>query len=303
MTSHEDEFAFLSQEAAAFGIPFAADPVVVRRHVSIPDPVWPGGGRVSALVWGDAPPEVALLHGAGLNAHTWDATAMALGRPLVALDLPGHGDADWRADADYRPEVIAGSVTAALAELAPDPVVLVGQSLGGLVGAIVAATRGAHVRAFVLIDLTPGFRVEGANQVRDFLDGATDFADREEIVDRALAFGFGPDRAAVTRGVFHNTRVRDDGRVVFKHHLANRSATDDPPPFTADFSPLWEPLTSLTIPVVLVRGERGFLSEALVDEFLERVPGSTALTLPSGHNVQEEAPVALAEVIRGQLRS
>jgi pimeloyl-ACP methyl ester carboxylesterase len=301
MTGQDDEFELLAEEAAAFDIPLTAAPSVERRTVTVPDPVWPGAGRVSALVWGERSPEVALLHGAGLNAHTWDATAMALDRPLVALDLPGHGDSDWRADADYRPDAIAPAATAALAELAPDPVVLVGQSLGGLVGAVVAAARGARVRAFVLIDLTPGFRIDGANQVRDFLDGVTDFADRDEIVDRALAFGFGPDRAAVARGVFHNTRVREDGRVVFKHHLANRAAADGPPPFSTDFSPLWEPLTSLTIPVVLVRGERGFLSDELVAEFLGRVPGSTAVTLPTGHNVQEEAPVALAEVIRGLL--
>ncbi len=52
------------------------------------------GRRLSALVWGDGEPELVFLHGGAQNAHTWDTVALALGRPLVALDLPGHGHSD-----------------------------------------------------------------------------------------------------------------------------------------------------------------------------------------------------------------
>ncbi len=54
-----------------------------------------GGRKVSALVWGSEPPEMVFLHGGGQNAHTWDTVALALGVPLVAVDLPGHGHSDW----------------------------------------------------------------------------------------------------------------------------------------------------------------------------------------------------------------
>ena len=33
-------------------------------------------------------PVVVLLHGGGLNAHTWDGVVLALRRPTVAIDLP-----------------------------------------------------------------------------------------------------------------------------------------------------------------------------------------------------------------------
>ncbi len=39
-----------------------------------------------------------LLHGGAQNAHTWDTVALALGRPLVAIDLPGHGHSDAPAE-------------------------------------------------------------------------------------------------------------------------------------------------------------------------------------------------------------
>ena len=147
----------------------------------------------------------------------------------------------------------------------------------------------------MIVDVSPGIVIEGGNQVRDFLAGPESFASREEIVDRAASFGFGVSRASLERGVLHNTRVRDDGRVVFKHHLANLGDRDAP--FSTDFRPLWPALEGAGVPVLLVRGSRGFLSDALVDELTSRVPDARAVTIDAGHNVQEDAPVELARVI------
>ena len=89
-----DEFGLFHENAEEFGLPYDGPPTVRRER---------GGGRrrparSSALVWGDGPPELVLLHGGAQNAHTWDTVAMALGRPLVAIDLPGHGHSDGPAD-------------------------------------------------------------------------------------------------------------------------------------------------------------------------------------------------------------
>lgn len=73
----------------------------------------PRGGarrRLSALVWGHRPPELVLLHRGAQNAHTWDSVALPLGRPLMAIALPGHGHSDWRLDRDYSPQASAADV-------------------------------------------------------------------------------------------------------------------------------------------------------------------------------------------------
>ena len=49
------------------------------------------GKRCRRIEWGTTEPELVLLHGGTQNAHTWDTVALALDRPLVAIDLPGHG--------------------------------------------------------------------------------------------------------------------------------------------------------------------------------------------------------------------
>src|SRR5581483_2767706 len=70
-----DEFAYFRENAAEFGLPYEGPPVVRRESVGVGP-----GGRLSALVWGDAPPEIVLLHGGAQNAHTWDTVALAVGR-------------------------------------------------------------------------------------------------------------------------------------------------------------------------------------------------------------------------------
>ncbi len=88
-----DEFSYFADNAAEFGIPYEGPPPVQRETVTMPD------GRVmSALVWGDAPPELVLIHGGAQNAHTWDTVCLALRRPLIAIDMPGHGHSGAPAD-------------------------------------------------------------------------------------------------------------------------------------------------------------------------------------------------------------
>ena len=84
-----DEFGLFADNASEFGLPYEGPPTVRREFVAVD-----GDRRLSALVWGTEPPELVFLHGGAQNAHTWDTVALALGRPLVAIDLPGHGHSD-----------------------------------------------------------------------------------------------------------------------------------------------------------------------------------------------------------------
>src|SRR6478735_12351520 len=93
-----DEFSMFHENAEEFGLPYDGPPTVRRQRVEV-EP----GRSLSALVWGSAEPELVLLHGGAQNAHTWDTVAMALGRPLVAIDLPGHGHSDGPRDGPRGP--------------------------------------------------------------------------------------------------------------------------------------------------------------------------------------------------------
>jgi pimeloyl-ACP methyl ester carboxylesterase len=277
-----DEFSLLEEEAAEHGI--THDPTFAVHRTLIA--TYPA---ISALAWGSGAPTFTFLHGVGLNAHTWDTTIMDLRSDALAVDLPGHGDSAWFDDADYSPARLAR--TLAETTLAEHRTILVGHSLGGLAAIALADMLPDAFSRLVVIDISPGLVLGENNVVRDFLAGPRSFPSRDAIVDRALAFGFGPSRRAVERGVHHNP----DGTYSFKHHIAH---LDQPRATGATFAAIWEPAARLRVPVLLVRGEQGFLTDQLVHEFLERVPNSTSVSLPCGHNVQEETPRALADALR-----
>ncbi len=305
-----DEFQFLPAQARDLGR--AALPPVRRLTYTLGD-----SRTVSALHFGDpetgefAPPVVSFLHGAGLNAHTWDTTVLALGVPALALDLPGHGDSSWRTDAAYAGRPLADDIAAPLSAWTEQPQVLVGQSLGGLTGAALAASHPELVSELVIVDISPGIDPNGgASQIAAFFAGPTDWATRDELVDRALAFGLGGTREAATRGVFLNSRVREDGRVEWKHHFAHIAAALAADPAAAEAAQRgqhalrdvltasgWDDLDAVRAPITLVHGERGFLTPADVEDYRTRLPEAATIALTSGHNVQEEAPVELAAIV------
>jgi pimeloyl-ACP methyl ester carboxylesterase len=267
------------------------------------------GRQLSALRFGARPPRVTFLHGAGLNAHTWDTTVLALGEPALAIDLAGHGDSSWRNDVDYTPRTLATDVVEALRALTSTPQLIVGQSLGGLTAAAVAATAPDLVARVVVVDITPGIDVTaGPAALREFYEGPTDFATRDELVDKAMRLGFGGTRPETERGVFLNTRVRRDGRVEWKHHFAHLAAQalqSHDPGTSASPSALhetgWDDLNGVTVPLTLVRATRGFVTEADAEEFHRRLPAAHVQELDASHNVQETAPRQLAALLAGAL--
>src|SRR6202035_5958738 len=90
------------------------------------------GRQISSLVWGTTPPELVLVHGGAQNAHTWDTVALALNRPLLAIDLPGHGHSDGGLDGSLSVAGNGEDLATVIAALAPDAAGVVGMSLGGL---------------------------------------------------------------------------------------------------------------------------------------------------------------------------
>jgi pimeloyl-ACP methyl ester carboxylesterase len=144
-----DEFAMLSENAADAGL---EGPLPEVRRLAM--------NGLSALRWGAGDPEVVFLHGGAQNAHTWDTVIIALERPALAIDLPGHGHSAWRQDHDYSPRQLAAAVAPLVRTIAPDAKLVVGMSLGGLTAISLAATDPELVRRLAIVDVTPGANAE-----------------------------------------------------------------------------------------------------------------------------------------------
>ena len=131
-----DEFSMFHENAEEFGLPYDGPPTVRREFVEVSP-----GRRLSALVWGDDEPELVFLHGGAQNAHTWDTVAMALGRPLVAIDLPGHGHSDGGREGIVGLQANAEDVAVAIRALAPNARAVIGMSLGACLIATALRSR------------------------------------------------------------------------------------------------------------------------------------------------------------------
>ncbi len=96
-------------------------------------------------------PRIVLLHGLAADVQSWAVLAAALvraGRPVTAIDLPGHGGTAIDAtDVDG----LAAVAAAFLDRLGGEPVELVGHSLGGAVAARVARLRPERLRQLTLL--------------------------------------------------------------------------------------------------------------------------------------------------------
>jgi pimeloyl-ACP methyl ester carboxylesterase len=289
------EFGLFHENANEFGLPFDGPPVVRREAVEVSP-----GRRLSALVWGDAPPELVLLHGGAQNAHTWDTVAMALDRPLVAIDLPGHGHSDAPAQGSLGVRANAEDIAVAVAELAPEAEAVVGMSLGGLTTVALADQRPELVRRVVLVDVTPKVEGPGAAAIVAFVNGPESFADFDELLARTIEFNPTRSESSLRRGILHNALQRDDGSWVWRY----RRFTDDADVGSVERAipseDLWDAVGRIAVPLMLVRGMRvgSVVDDDAEAELRRRLPDARVEHVAeAGHSVQGDDPITLARLI------
>jgi pimeloyl-ACP methyl ester carboxylesterase len=295
--SVDDEFAILRENAEEFALAFDASLIVRRTAVPLGD-----GRRLSALVWGAEAAEIVLLHGGGQNAHTWDTVALALRRPLVAVDLPGHGHSDDLASGVTALDGYARDVAVAIEELAPRARAIIGMSAGGLAAVALSEIAPALLRKLVLVDILPNPHPAAAQRIADFLDGPETFDNFDQILSRTVAFNPTRSVSSLRRGVLHNTIQLPDGRWQWRHQHRRRPL--DPPSAeeaSRQGAYLWGLLSALTVPLMLVRGTES--GSVVTDEHalnLSRIQPTARIerVCGAGHSIQGDRPLELAQLLR-----
>ncbi len=295
-----DEFSMFYENASEFGLPYHGPPLVRRERVDLDD-----GRHISALVWGDSPAELVFLHGGAQNAHTWDTVALALDRPLVCLDLPGHGHSGPARKGSADVFGNAADVAAAVETLGAEASAVIGMSLGGMTLLALADQAPDLVRKAVLVDVTPGVDEKKSSNIAAFIDGPESFERFDDLLARTIEFNPTRTVESLRRGILHNALQRPDGSWVWRYARFRASETrasetrgegDGFP----RFGNLWDSVSGLTVPLMLVRGmrEQSVVDDADEAELVRRCPAARIEHVAdAGHSVQGDAPLELAALI------
>ncbi|MFI7022137.1 alpha/beta fold hydrolase [Micromonospora sp. NPDC049900] len=230
---------------------------------------------------------LVLLHGMGATGDVWLPWAPLLeqrwpGR-WSAPDLAGHGGASPLPE--YSFTALADRVAESLAP--DDRIVVLGHSLGGVVGlALAAADRGVPVDAVVGLGIKAVWSPAELARAADLAARpVTWFTTRDEAARRHLRVSgltglLSPERPAVDAGL-----RQVDGR----WRLAM-----DPAAFAVGEPDLAALLAAIDVPVLLARGEH----DAMVTDAQLRAYDVPVVTLPGlGHNAHVEDPAAVLALL------
>ncbi|MDX1458983.1 MAG: alpha/beta fold hydrolase [Marinobacter sp.] len=238
---------------------------------------------------------IVLVHGFGANKDNWTRLARELTDDfnVYAIDLPGHGDSSKPLDLGYRFEDQVGHLAKTLAALGIEQTHMMGNSMGGAITALYAATYPQQIRSAVLFNPAGIFEydselvdlvAEGDNPLIPAKEG-----DFRRLVDFALE-----------KKPFVPWPIYD---VMEEKAIANRQINQVI--FAAIRDTGYEPefrnaITRIESPVLVIWGkEDRVINFRNADVFIEQIPGAQKVLLEGvGHAPMVEVPEESAQLFR-----
>ena len=253
-------------------------------------------------------PTLLFAHGFGQTRGAWNAVATTLaarGCRCVTFDSRGHGESDRVPSGDYHMQQFADDLLA-LAGAQPEPPILVGASMGGLLGLVTTGeVRPAPFRALVLVDITPRWETAGVERILAFMQAHPDgFASYAEAAEQIAAYLPQRRERKSEQQLRPLLREGTDGRLrwhwdpaLLSGGLVSESERYQPR--------LFEAATKVDVPVLLLSGERSdVVSHHTVEEFLALVPHARHAQVPGAtHMLAGDANDAFTAAIAGFIES
>jgi len=249
-------------------------------------------------------PTLLFAHGFGQTRGAWKAAAATMaarGCRCVTFDSRGHGESGHVPGGDYHMQSFADDLLA-LARAQPEPPILVGASMGGLLGLVVAGeTRPSPFRALILVDITPRWETAGVERILAFMQAHPDgFASYAEAAEQIAAYL--PQRRERKSEQQLRPLLREgaDGRL--RWHWDPALLAGDLISESERYQPrLLAAAAQVAVPVLLLSGERSdVVSQHTVEEFLALVPHARHVQVPGAtHMLAGDANDAFTAAIAG----
>ncbi|WP_432210315.1 alpha/beta fold hydrolase [Marinobacter alkaliphilus] len=248
--------------------------------------------RSKEAVEGDT---LVLIHGFGANKDNWTRLAKEFKGEfnVYAIDLPGHGDSSKPLDIGYRFEDQVNYLNQVLAELGVKQFHMMGNSMGGAITALYAATHPDQIQTAVLFDPAGIFEYE-SELVDRVLDGDNPLIPKKKgDFDKLLDF-------ALEKRPFVPWPIFD---VMEEKAIANREVNEvifaaiRDTGFEPDFR---DAITRIEAPVLVVWGKLDrVIDYRNADVFVDAIPNARKVLLDDiGHAPMVETPAESARLFR-----
>jgi len=238
---------------------------------------------------------IVMVHGFGANKDSWTRLAAELTDEynIYAVDLPGHGDSSKALDLGYRFEDQVSHLAKILKALSLDQAHMMGNSMGGAITALYAATYPDQIRSAVLFDPAGILEYEG-ELVEQVAEGDNplipkkegDFERLMDFVMEKKPFAPWPIYEVMEEKAIANREINE---VIF---AAIRDSGYGP-----DFR---QAITRIEAPVLVVWGlEDRVINHRNADVFVDRIPDARKVLLEGvGHVPMVEVPEESAQLVR-----
>ena len=252
----------------------------------------PGDGRTLPLL---------CLSGLARNSKDFAPFAERVsqtGRRVLALDYRGRGRSGYDPDpSNYAPPTYLNDVRHLLCALGLHRVIVVGASLGGILGMGFGAALPTTIAGLIMNDVGPEVNTAGFGRIRDYLSADRPHDDWDSaIADLQTVFNnhaFTPeDWRTVAEGTF---RRGEDGKLHFDWDVRLYETLEK----AESIPDLWPYFRSVGhVPVLVLRGEK---SDILQPETLTRMaaahPDLRAVTVPrAGHTPTLTEPSSIEAI-------
>lgn len=254
--------------------------------------------NIAVTLAGSGPP-LLLLHGFTGSAATWAPFLPIFGtrRRVIAPDLIGHGDTDAPAAPDrYRMEQSVADLLALLDRLGVAQADVLGYSMGGRVALHLALAAPRRIRTLLLESAAPGL---------------TDPAERNTRIqsDHALAAAIERDGIAAFVAQWERLPlfasqlqlpdpVREQQRMQRLHNRPIGLANSLRGMGAGQMEPVWERLTTLGMPVLLLVGAEDQKYGEIGRRMAALLPAARLVSVPhAGHTIHLEQPDRFAQLV------
>ncbi|MDX5440882.1 MAG: alpha/beta hydrolase [Alteromonadaceae bacterium] len=248
--------------------------------------------RSKEAVEGDT---LVLIHGFGANKDNWTRLAKEFKGEfnVYAIDLPGHGDSSKPLDIGYRFEDQVNYLNQILAELGVRQFHMMGNSMGGAITALYAATHPEQIQTAVLFDPAGIFEYE-SELVDRVMDGDNPLIPRKKgDFDKLLDFAL-EKRPFVPWPIFD---VMEEKAIANQEVNQVIFAAIRDTGFEPDFR---NAITHIEAPVLVIWGKLDrVIDYRNADVFVEAIPNARKVLLDDiGHAPMVETPAESAQLFR-----